>query len=471
MLGLQALLLKKSQTKLHALYPEEGIFRRELYLKHNAFFAAGATQRVRAMVAANRIGKTFGLGGYELTCHLTGLYPDWWVGRRFTKPISAWAVGDTNQTVRDILQEALLGPIGEQGTGLIPKHLIVSTSSKPGVPNAVETVWVQHKEGRSSMLSFKSYDQGRISFQGTAKHVVWLDEEPPLDVYGECLLRTATTGGIMFLTFTPMLGLSKMLKHLKESKVWTIAATWDDVPHLDEQAKAEILAGTPIHLRDARSKGIPTLGSGAVFPIDEASLICDPFPIPAHWPRISGVDFGWDHPFAQVWLAWDRDTDKVYIYDEYTARERTPKDHVADMRERPGFAWIPIVWPHDGLQHDKGTGEPLADMYRKLGAPMRTEKFSNPPGPYDDEGEGGNGVEVGIMEMLSRMQSGRLRVFSTCTKWREEYRNYHRDDGKIVKEDDDLMSATRYASQSLRFATTQPIRNARPRMAVGMSNW
>ena len=471
MLGLKALIQKRNQTKIYTLYPEEGDLRRELYKKHNAFFDAGATNRVRSMVAGNRVGKTWGVGGYEVVCHLTGVYPDWWRGKKFNKPISAWAVGDTNQTVRDVLQEALLGPVGEHGTGLIPKHLIVEKVSKPGVPNAIESVWVQHVEGRSSVITFKSYDQGRISFQGTAKHLIWLDEEPPIDIYGECVLRTMTTNGLVLITFTPLLGLSKTVKHLRDSHIWTIGATWDDVPHLDEQAKAEMLAITPLHLRDARSKGIPTQGSGAVFPVAEAEVICEPIPIPSHWARIAAIDFGWDHPFAMVWIAWDRDADRLYVYDEYTAREKTPKDHVADVRERHGFQWIPVIWPHDGLQHDKGSGEALAATYRKLGMPVRHEKFSNPAQSGEEDGTGGNGVEVGVMDMLSRMQSGRLKVFRTCEKWREEFRNYHREDGKIVKEDEDLMSSTRYATMSLRYAATEPVRAPRQYRAVGMSNW
>ena len=470
-LSLQALIQKRSETRIEQLYPDEGDLRRELYKKHNEFFNAGATHRVRSMVAANRIGKTWGVGGYETVAHLTGLYPPWWTGRKFKIPINAWAAGDHYQTVRDILQEALLGPVGQFGTGLIPRHLILGKATKAGIPNAVESIWVQHKEGRSSFLGFKSYDQGRISFQGTSKHLIWLDEEPPLDIYSECLYRTATTNGIVILTFTPLMGMTPMLKHLRDSKVWQINATWDDVPHLDEKAKRELIDGTPLHLRDARTKGIPTLGSGAVFPVSEQEIICDPVPIPEHWPRICGIDFGWDHPFAAVWIAWDRDADKIYVYDEYRRREATPKDHAADMRDKPGLEWIPITWPHDGLQHDKGSGVVLADNYRALGLPLLPNKFSNPTIDFNDDEDGGYGVEAGVMSMLMRMQSGRFKVFSTCQFWLEEFRGYHREDGRLCKQDDDLMSATRYAAMSLRFAETkpQPVR-FRPH-AVGMRNW
>lgn len=164
------------------------------------------------MIAANRTGKTEGCGGYETSLHLIGEYPEWWPGRRFdSAPIRAWAAGDTSNTVRDILQTVMLGPPGDMGTGLIPKNNIERVTWKRNVPEAVQDVYVKHRSGRLSSLTFKSYDQGRESFQGTAQHVIWLDEEPPVAIYSECLLRTMTTDGIVLCTFTPLLGLSEVV--------------------------------------------------------------------------------------------------------------------------------------------------------------------------------------------------------------------------------------------------------------------
>jgi phage terminase large subunit-like protein len=148
-------------------------------------------------MAGNRTGKTE-TGAYELTCHLTGTYPDWWRGKRFSKPISAWACGTTNGTIRDIVQEKLLGPEGARGTGMIPAQAIVRVSNKQGLPNAADSVSVLHVSGDRSRVSFKSYESGRKSFEGTAQEVIWLDEESPLDIYIEYLYRTATTGGVLY---------------------------------------------------------------------------------------------------------------------------------------------------------------------------------------------------------------------------------------------------------------------------------
>lgn len=195
----------------------ETIYPRALYPRHLEHFAAGHQYRERCFMAANRVGKTVA-GGYELTCHLTGLYPDWWIGRRFERPTSCWAAGKTNESTRDILQAKLCGPtrfIGSRkalaGTGIIPGHLLDLPTWKQGVNDLVDTIRVRHVSGDWSELGFKSYKQGRGSFEGTEKDVIELDEEPPDPIYGECLIRTATTNGIITITFTPLEGLSEVV--------------------------------------------------------------------------------------------------------------------------------------------------------------------------------------------------------------------------------------------------------------------
>lgn len=219
---------RKARRKFFDMYPDKGPLRRELYPKHLQFFAGGSDHMERCMMAANRVGKTWGVGAYEVTCHLTGKYPDWWPGRRFNDPVDCWAAGDTSETTRDVIQLALTGVGGEGGegalgTGMIPGELIVGKpSAKRGISGAFDTIRVRHVTGGVSKLGFKSYDQGRQKFQGTKKQVVWLDEEPPIDVYEECVLRlTSTTpgdeNGLMLCTFTPLLGLSKVaLKFMPE---------------------------------------------------------------------------------------------------------------------------------------------------------------------------------------------------------------------------------------------------------------
>jgi phage terminase large subunit-like protein len=213
---------REKYGRFDALFPDDGPLKREKYTKHLEFFKAGANYRERCFMAGNRVGKTVA-GSYETTCHLTGDYPSWWEGKKFHGPIKAWVAGKTNETTRDIIQVELLGNItfsGQRklvdGTGLIPVHLLGMEpgmlSWKAGVADLVDMIKVKHKSGGWSELGLKSYQQGRGSFEGTARHVVWFDEEPPLDVYGEALIRTATTKGLIMLTFTPLEGMSDVVQ-------------------------------------------------------------------------------------------------------------------------------------------------------------------------------------------------------------------------------------------------------------------
>ena len=208
---LQASIKRAKGRKLFTLYPDTGPLRRELYPKHVGFFKAGSEYMERAAMAANRSGKSFGIGGYETAVHLTGLYPDWWEGRRFDHPIDAWVAGDTLTTTRDIVQLILLGNIGDWGTGLIPSDTIEGDPvMRSGVTGGVDYARIKHVSGGMSVVGFKAFDQGRKTFQGTAKHLIWLDEESPRPVYDECMIRLATTNGLMMVTFTPLLGLSEV---------------------------------------------------------------------------------------------------------------------------------------------------------------------------------------------------------------------------------------------------------------------
>lgn len=220
--------------------------------------------------------------------------------------------------------------------------------------------------------------------------------------------------------------------------------TIEDADHYTPEQRAAIIASYPPHERDARAKGIPILGSGRVFPISEDAIKVKAFAIPDHWAQIGGLDFGWDHPTAACKLAWDRDNDTIYVTNSYGLREATPVVHAGTLKAWGD--WLPWAWPHDGLQHDKGSGEALASQYRDQGLNMLPERAT-----FED---GGSGVEAGIAEMIDRMLTGRWKVFDHLEDWFAEFRLYHRKDGLIVKLNDDRISASRYAMMMKRFAET-----------------
>ena len=352
-----------------------------------------------------------------------------------------------------------MGPIGQWGTGAIPAAALGEVKRGRGVADLIDTVLVRHVSGGFSRLGFKRYDQGRESWQGTAKHVIWCDEEPPADIYGEALARLVATRGIIYTTFTPLKGMSEIVERLMRGGdgIADINMSIEDAEHIAPEERARIIETFPEHERDARARGIPILGSGRVFPIAESDIRVDPFEIPSHWALIAGMDFGWDHPFAAVKLAWDRDADCVYVTNAYRVREQTPIVHAAALR--PWGRQLKWVWPHDGLQHDKGSGDTLAAQYRAQGLNMARTHAT-----YSD---GGYGLEAGVMAMLDRMKTGRLKVFSHLGEWFEEFRLYHRRDGLIAKERDDLLSATRIALMMLRVAASPADMRAAPTTADG----
>jgi phage terminase large subunit-like protein len=427
----------RAQHKLESFYPETGPLRRELYAKHLEFFEAGARKNERLFMAANRVGKSEGVGAYETTLHLTGKYPPWWKGRRFERPISAWAAGQTAKTTRDIIQLALLGPGPQFGTGLIPAEMILGTTPKPGIPEAVETIYVRHASGERSEVMLKSYDQGVESFYGTGKDVVWLDEEAEQKIYTESLTRTLSTrlgepNGILLFTFTPLWGVTDIVREYieapEEGPKCLITATWDDAPHLSPETKAELFKSIPPYQRDARTKGIPQLGSGAIYPIAESEFLVDDFAIPDYWPRGYGMDVGWSKT-AAIFGAYDRDNDTAYLTGEHYRGQSEPIVHAEGISARG--KWIPGFIDPAANGRSQIDGRQLFQIYLKLGLKLCLAE---------------NAREAGIYTVWLRLSTGKLKVFRSCRNWLNEFRTFARDeDGKIINEQKyHLMAATRY---------------------------
>jgi phage terminase large subunit-like protein len=285
---------------------------------------------------------------------------------------------------------------------------------------------------------------------------IWFDEEPPADVYTEGLTRTNVGANPVWMTFTPLQGVSTVVKrflHEKSDDRHKVVMTIDDVAHYSDEERSKIIASYPPHEAEARVKGIPVLGSGRIFPVSEASIAIDQRDFPPHWPRIGGMDFGWDHPFAAVELVWDRDTDTIYVAKTHRLKEATPVLHASALR-----AWgksLPWAWPRDGNRETlEGAGIALAEQYKREGLNMLHEfaHYLQFEGATQTKSVS---VEAGLMDMLDRMQTGRFKVFKHHNDWFEEFRLYHRKDGKVFKEGDDLMAATRYAVMMLRHASTK----------------
>jgi hypothetical protein len=211
-----------------------------------------------------------------------------------------------------------------------------------------------------------------------------------------------------------------------------IMATWDDVPHLSQAVKDELWAAIPPYQREARAKGVPALGSGAIYPVPESDIVVTDFQIPDHWPRAYGLDVGWNRT-AAVWGALDRDNDVLYLNAEHYAAEERPVVHAEAIKARGN--WIRGAIDPASRGRSQIDGEQLIAMYRNLGLSLV---------------KADNSVETGLYRCLTRMTTGRLKVFRSCQNWLGEFRLYRRDEkGRVVKERDHLMDATRYLEMML----------------------
>ena len=421
----------------------------EPYPWQRDFYHAGPGNKQRMLMAANRVGKTASMA-VEVAYHLTGEYPEWWEGIKFSRPTQIWCLGVSGEQLRDVLVKELLGQYqGDgkfDGSGLIPQSKIFQVTPAMGTPRLPRDVAVRHKAGNTSLVSFKSYTQGQHVLMGSSQDFIWIDEEPTdVTIYPQCLTRTATgndgKGGYVVLTFTPENGVTELVSQFMDNRVkgqHLSNVTWDDAPHLDSDTKEQLLAAIPEYQRDMRSRGIPVLGEGMVFPIAEEAIRCDPFEIPPHYKKLAAIDFGITHPTCVAWTAYNPDNDTIYVYDVYKKDGEVPAVHASAIKGRGKT--IPMIYPHDGDSTEKGSGRTLAEMYMENGVLM-IGKFTNP--------DGTNYVEPGLMELLERMRTGRLKVFGNLNLWFEEFRRYHRKKGKIHKEFDDLMDATRYAAISV----------------------
>lgn len=443
--------LAKLQKQIKAVATAQSIRRIDFfrpYPKQLAFYALSATMQESAMIAANQVGKSE-CGGVAASFHMTGQYPDWWPGRRFTKPTRGWIAGETSLLVRDVQQKKLCGQPGvdsDFGRGMIPKAAFVDKPSLArGVTDAFDTIQVRHVSGGISTAAFKSYEQGRAKFQGEPVDWIWPDEEPPEEIYAEMLPRITATRGIIFSTFTPMLGMSSVvLRYMNEESTdrGFVNMTIDEAEHIPAEERQKIIDRYLPHEREARARGVPVLGSGRIFQTPQGSLR-EPLieRLPEQWFKGWGIDFGIGHPFAAVLCAWDKDMDVFHVLHGLRVTDQKPIQHAAAMKLAGVNA--PVAWPQDGTQREKGSGEVLASHYKREGLRMMPDHATHP--------DGGLSTEAAILEMDKWMGEGRFKVADHLTPWFEEYDLYHRKDGLIVKLRDDLMSATRVAFMMRRF--------------------
>ncbi len=419
-------------------------------------------------ICANGVGKSLSCL-WEVVAHLLGEYPKWYKGFKFEKKVRAW-VGAIDASLQvEGVQQILLGEDleGSLGTGLIPRDRIKGKPKlrQSGVPNTVHQVIIEGNYGYSHLI-FKTYAQGWKAWQTAAPDVVCLDEQPDDNdisqkkIFEECQTRIFRSSGMLLAGLTPLLGETDLTRHFmypKAEGIYLSRATWDDVGHLKEKDKDRLRKTYPGHSVESRTLGVPMMGEGRVFDVNEDEIKTPRIEIPRHFARIAGIDFGVGvgHPTAGAWLAHDRDRDIVYLYDEYRKEAADSLYHAEAFKKRS--KWIPVSWPHDGhktsdLTRDKSSGQSISDVYRGHGLNLLpiSARYKKDIGGAQDQWPI-------IDEMEQRMKTGRFLVFSDLNWFFEEFRSFHRKEGKIVNRREDTIKAVMYALMMLRYAYTETI--------------
>ena len=480
------LLYKLQELKKAKDYKEryESWSRFQPYDYQKKFFESGNNFRQRLLCAGNRCGKTFSMA-QEIAYHATGIYPTvethgWeWTGHRFSKDemfaddgkatphdLLIWCVGITSDSTRKVMQKELFGTESakvdaEIGTGAIPREFVeLDFIERDG--NRILVAKIKHHDKNGvfdgySTLEFRSTQQGEHVLMGATVDLIWLDEEDPhrsMEIYAQCVTRTSTTKGLIVMTATPENGMTQLLNMFvrnEEGLLCMQKAGWNDVTHLSEDTRKNILAGIPKFQHGMRIYGDIILGEGMVYACNEGldSLLVDSFEIPRYWRRVCGIDIGITHYTAATWTAYDAETDTIYVYDSYRHKGETPAYHTTMIKSRGD--WIPCVLPHDSQNTERGSGSSVAKYYRDAGLNALHDTFYN---SFDlTDGKQNNFVNIGVTDILERMNTGRFKIFNTPNNkvLLEEMRSYQYKDGKIRKIDDDLVDSCRYSALSVKY--------------------
>jgi phage terminase large subunit-like protein len=441
--------------------------------KQQEFFEAGAKFTRRMLRAGNQQGKSEA-GAYETTCHAIGRYPPGWAGLRFDKPVRIWCCGVESRTVRDVQQKKLFGdPVDPEslGTGLIPREAIIRRTLQHGSSDSFDTVAVRHISGGVSTITFKTFEQGRSAHQGEPVDFIWDDEEVPTkkenDIFSEHLARTGVTKGSIIVTMTPLDGRTPLIQKFDPPSpgfALIKMTIWDLIdepafPHLNtrEAIEAKIAEFAP-HIRRARSLGEPVIEAGAVFSIDEERVKfhldqLDP-PVLNRLRKVWGIDPGIGHHFGAVLIGLDPEwSDTVYVLHAFRVQDQTPPAHVERMRSIGSAA--PISWPRDAGSREHGSGEALIKLYENppFGAPGM--KICAEHAQWED---GSVSTEVGFTLMQQLAETGKLKIEARLVDLFDELRELRRDSaGKVVKIEDDQVSALRHALMGRSAARAVPL--------------
>ena len=427
-------------------------------LKQQAFHNAGIAAGERMFLGGNRTGKTNAVC-MEMAMHLTGNYPQWWHGYRFSRPINAISASISLKDTRDILQKKLfVGDIDDSMPPILHESYVLSKTHTT-IAGAWDTVRISHVSGGVSELKIKAFQQGESSFQGVKADFIHLDEVPNFKVYQEALIRTTSFDNektFLVVSMWPERGkdelIAHFLDHAAEGEVkdgrFYIMASWADNPYLKEEERERLRKSVPGWQLEAREHGIPVFGQGKVFTMKESEIFIDPFEIPEHFARVYGLDPSASSggTWGSVLLAHDRDKDIIYAVADYKLSNATPTEHASNI-SRIIPEWCTGMVDPAGAGENMHTKEKTIDFLQmRSGLHLIKANKAN------------NTKEAMIDEIYERVRGDRFKIFSTtkgvgCRHLVTEWRQYARDDnGLILKKNDHCIDALFYGLNGLAYA-------------------
>ena len=447
------------------------------------FFKTGHSER-RGILAANRIGKTVSTC-FETAMHLTGLYPDWWEGHRFSGPITAMVAGEGWSQVALVLQNELLGTqdvkISENlGSGAIPReHIITGTMRNDGA-NCIGCE-IKHINGGNSYLLFANYTQEVRQLQGFKLNLAVFDEQPPDDFFSEIVTRTATTQGKVLCSFTPLKGLNGLVSKFwnKEEGYNYIRVAWDDVPEYDpwglpfllKETRQQLERDYLPHEREARIAGKPVMGKGAVFQL-------------SNWPtyktgevdfqrmpniqRVISLDLGLVNDKTVISLIyWEPYERTAYLHKQIIVQgieEAVPTQYVNHLL-RPEVFGTPIVLPADANTSGRYTmsASSIRELFESYELNVYEKAIMNPP---DSQGRTTNHKSYGINQMRQMLEVGSLMVNENCTQFLSEAQNYFVDQQGRFSDPDDCIDSCRYGILACLQGICEPWDNRTPQQRM-----
>lgn len=447
------------------------------------FFKTGNSER-RGILAANRIGKTVSTC-FETAYHLTGLYPDWWEGHRFSGPITAMVAGEGWSQVALVLQNELLGTqdvkITENlGSGAIPRECIVTNTMRNDGANCIG-VEIKHKSGGNSYLLFANYTQEVRQLQGFKLNLAVFDEQPPDDFFSEIVTRTATTQGKVLCSFTPLKGLNGLV-----SKFWNreegyeyIRVSWDDVPEYDpwglpfllKETRRQLERDYLPHEREARIAGKPVMGKGAVFQLSNWPLYKTgeiDFQRMPNIHRVISLDLGLVNDKTVISLLYWEPYERIaYLHRQIVVQgveEAVPTQYINHLL-RPEVFGTPIVLPPDASTVGRYTmsSNSIRELFESYELNVYEKAIMNPP---DSQGRVTNHKAYGINQMRQMLEVGSLMVNENCTHFLSEAQNYFVDEKGRFSDPDDCIDSARYGILACLQGIAEPYDNRTPQQRM-----